>query len=488
MSAFISAEKEFLSYLEKEALLPHLRGGVLLGFSGGKDSSLLLALLSRLAKKEGFVLAALHVHHGIRGEEADRDAAFCQKMCEEMCIPFFLSYTDVPRIAAEKGEGIEETARKERYRLLLTVAEREGLSCVVTAHNATDNTETVFMHLLRGGGGNALCGIQPIRSLAPGAKVLLLRPLLCLTEEEILQAVSDGNVSFVTDSTNADTAYRRNYLRKELLPLLRAYAPKPERAVSRMTENLRSDMALLDEMAERAYARICRKDVLSRKGLAALPQPLAYRVLRLLHAKGFPELPLPERVHMDAFFACIDKTEHFSVSFPGGISAVAEGDTVFFSDGKSFSHSCMKLQLGENILLDGGKLYILEKGCLPQIENIYTLSIHAPLSSATIIDGLYVRAKEEGDAYRTCGVTHKLKKLFSDADIPPRVRGHMPVVCDQKGILWVPPFTLRDERNTEDDALYLVYVPPKELEDILTAVLEKKRLKKKNTRPKGAAK
>lgn len=473
MSGFDITENKFLSYLEKEGMRPLLAKGVLLALSGGKDSSLLLRFISRLAAKDGFPLVAFHLNHEIRGDEAERDAAFCADMCERLSVPLVSLRADVPTLAKQSGEGIEETARRERYRLLRDVAKENGLGTVLTAHNATDNLETVLLHLTRGGGGNAMCGIPPVRPLDGGDdSVLLLRPLLSLTAEEILLAVKEADIPYVSDSTNDDRAYRRNLIRGEVLPHLRKCNPSVERSVLRLTENMREDMRLLDSLAMRAFdeARVAGGISVSR--LREIEKPLAYRVLRRLHEAAAQDVPLPERVHVDALLVRLTEAGDFSLSFPGNIHAVREGDVLYFRVGAPFSHSRQSLHKGENILSDGGRLYVMEKDSPPADENIYTLSIQLPRAFATIEYGLYVRSRADGDVYRTGGMTRKLKKLFSDASIPPRLRAHLPVVCDTEGILWVPPFGVRDGTSSE---ARLLYAPPEALREELAPYLKKRK-------------
>lgn len=475
MSAFSTAETKFLSYLDKEGIRPHLETGVLLALSGGKDSSLLLSLLLRLRQASPFPLWAFHLNHGIRGEEADEDADFCAALCGRYGVPLVSLSADIPTLAKQAGEGLEEAARRERYRLLQRTAKEKGLGVVLTAHNATDNLETVLMNLVRGGGGNAMCGIPPLRPLsAQGEGTLLARPLLCLSAEEVLDAVTEAGLSYVTDSTNDDTAYRRNLMRREVLPHLRACNAAVERSVLRLTENMREDMTFLDALATDALDNARVPGGARARALLSLPRPLAYRALRLLHAERFPESPLPERVHIDALLCRLAEDGDFSVSFPGDIRAVREGDTLFFCEKETFSLVPQILHIGENVLSDGGRLYIMEEGSPPPNKNIYTLSIQAVSASATIEAGLCARSKTDGDAYRTRGMHRKLKKLFSDAGIPPRLRPHFPVVTDEEGILWVPPFGAREGK--EGRKLSLFYAPPAALLEEMWDCLARKQL------------
>lgn len=456
MSAYAHARTRFLEMLWKENMEEALSGGALLALSGGKDSVLLLSLFSEYAKEKKIPFAAFHLHHGIRGAEADRDKDFCHMLCLRLGVPFFSAFVSVPDIAKRTGEGLEAVARRERYRLLEETAKREGFTAVLTAHSATDNLETVLLHLLRGGGGNALCGIPPVRPL--GDALFVLRPLLSLSSEEITAALKERELPFVFDSTNADTAYHRNYLRCEILPRLSPLSPCPERAVTRMTENLREDMALIDRMAKDAFAALFDGETLDAQGYDALPAPLRFRVLRLFHAAHAENAPLPEQVHLHAFFDRLSRTGDFSVSFPGGVRIARVGTRLVWGDPPAFTHPHTKLKMGINRLADGSLLWLLEESSKPLPQIVYSLSIRSSLASATIEGELYVRSRMEGDAYRFGGMTHKLKKMFSDRKIPTHLRSRVPVLCDGRGILWVPFFGVRDDGVKSKGAVTAVYL------------------------------
>ena len=463
MTAFSQAEEAFLLFIEKKGMLPYIKEGCVIGLSGGADSVLLLLLTERLANKEGFPLYALHVHHGIRGEEADRDLTFTQSLCAERGIAFFSHRANVPALAAQSGEGIEEAARRVRYAAFCDTARACGAGAVLTAHHAGDNAETVLLNLSRGTGGNGLCGIPAIRF---EGNIPVLRPLLSLNREQIEGALESLGVCYVTDSTNTDTAYRRNYVRQELMPRFRSINPSFEKAMGRMCESLRADMEYLDGEAERLYQAAHKKGALEKDFLLSLHIAMRYRVLLLLYRTQFKDASVPSKVHMDAFFERLVRDGDFSLPFPGGITARVSGKNVYFSkDIQPFSHTRQAVGYGETVFTDGGKILLLEKGSLLPSSNVYNLSIHRDVSSATINGGLYIRAREDGDSYRFGGVTHKLKKLLSDAKLSREMREHLPVLCDDDGILWVPHFGVRNDgtKNGEQKNLTLYYIPPKTL-------------------------
>ena len=450
-------------------MLPHLAKGALIALSGGKDSVLLLSLFAAYAEEKGIPVFALHVHHGIRGAEADADAAFCRSLCERLSVPFSIAYTDVPTLAKERREGLEETARKERYRLLLAEAEKRGCLSVLTAHSATDQAETVLLQLLRGGGGQGLCGMPFVRPLSESVR--LLRPLLALTAEEISCAISDGGLSCVYDSTNADTALRRNYLRKEILPRLSTVTPSPERAVLRMTQNLKEDMALLDSMAEDALARVRCEGGISALALSDLPYPIGYRVFSLFYKEQKPCAPRPERVHVQALFSKLREGVDFSLSFPGGITLRAVGGVLRTSEEQEFIHPHTPVTVGCNLLADGSYLWLLEEGSAKPHANVYTLATRRTLAFATIEGGLYVRSRADGDSYAFGGMTHKLKKLFSDKKIPRHLRSRIPVLCDSRGIVWVPAFAERNDGVRCAHPMEALYLAKEDIPEGFSALL-----------------
>ena len=234
----------------------------------------------------------------------------------------------------------------------------------------------------------------------------------------------------------------------------------------RLSESLRADADYLDAEAKKAFSAIFKDGALDAEALLGLAPAIAYRALLLLYSLSFPDAPYPEKVHTDAFFERLAEGGDFEIPFPSQISAASSrGRVCFLKKREAFALERQKILIGENKLSDGGMLLLLEKGSMPQSANVYNLSIHRDLSSATINGELYVRGKTDGDSYRFGGVTHKLKKLFSDAKLSRAEKEHTPVLCDEDGILWVPRFGVRCDgsQNGEPKNLTLYYVPPKTL-------------------------
>ncbi len=192
---------------------------ILIGFSGGADSVCLFYILQSLEKEYELTLTAVHVEHGIRGEEALRDASFVEELCKKEGVPCFIEYVDVPALAKDAGLSEEEMGRKIRYELFERKAEQVGANKIAVAHHKNDVAETMLFNLCRGTGLAGMCALSPVRGN-------LIRPLLALDREEVEEYLRERQLKYCQDSTNEDTKYSRNYLRKEILPRLKMVNPK----------------------------------------------------------------------------------------------------------------------------------------------------------------------------------------------------------------------------------------------------------------------
>lgn len=232
---------EFSAHFATE--FPDLIGRkVLVALSGGPDSMALLHLLNN--PKLELELEAVHVHHGTRGEEADRDASFCQDICQQLSIPFHLR-----RISIEGAmpAGREGTWRQHRYQAFFELCRARGADAVATAHHKDDVAEGVLVQMLRGGGPRALAGI------AAQTASDVIRPLLPWTREELATWLRARGIRWREDSSNLDQRLLRNRVRHELLPALEAASPSLRQHLVHLAEALASTEAhLAHELAERA--------------------------------------------------------------------------------------------------------------------------------------------------------------------------------------------------------------------------------------------
>ena len=187
-------------YIEKYRLLSEDRP-VLVGLSGGADSVALLGVLVRL----GYPCIALHCNFHLRGEESDRDEAFACEFAESLEVPFHKIDFDTISYAGERHLSIEMAARELRYAWFEEMRERLGGQATAVAHHRDDNVETVLMNLIRGTGIRGMSGIRPRNGF-------IVRPLLCVSREDILAWLADQGYAYMVDSTNLSDAYTRNFI------------------------------------------------------------------------------------------------------------------------------------------------------------------------------------------------------------------------------------------------------------------------------------
>jgi tRNA(Ile)-lysidine synthase len=176
-------------------MLEQMRRGVLVGFSGGADSVLLLSFLYEMKSKgEQFPILACHINHMIRGDEADWDECFSTKFAKSLDIEFVSYHIDVPKMAEERSIGIEEAARNARYSKFSDIIKgRNDIDSICVAHNATDNAETILFNIIRGTGTKGAAGIPPVRDN-------ILRPLIYLPKKEITTVLDSFDIPYVVDS------------------------------------------------------------------------------------------------------------------------------------------------------------------------------------------------------------------------------------------------------------------------------------------------
>ena len=235
---------EIKRYIEANQLI-RPGDGVLVGLSGGPDSVFLLYALHTLQARMGFTLRAVHVHHGIRGAEADRDEAFSEKLCAKLDIPFQAVHVAAPAYAAQHGLSLEEAARILRYEALEAVRQQltqATAAWIAVAHHLDDQAETVLHNLVRGAGLRGLAGMENRRNH-------VIRPLLSIKREDILKWLKQYDIPYVTDSTNADPHYTRNRIRSTVLPELREINPEASAHIAHSAALLREADAFFHALA-----------------------------------------------------------------------------------------------------------------------------------------------------------------------------------------------------------------------------------------------
>jgi tRNA(Ile)-lysidine synthase len=225
----------------------HLRPGDRLcaAVSGGADSVALLLALHAANRQHkdalGTVLSAVHVHHNLRGDEADADATFVADLCARLEVPLHRIDVDVPEHIASTGETLEEAARNLRYAAFHELLSTGQADAILTAHTLDDQAETVLMKLLRGAWTDGLSAIHPVLVPDKPKTGQIIRPLLATRRSQIETYLHEHNQPWREDSSNADTHHTRNRVRHELMPLLRTFNPNLDQALANIAELAREE-------------------------------------------------------------------------------------------------------------------------------------------------------------------------------------------------------------------------------------------------------
>ncbi len=426
-------EKKILSAVKKYQM-QDIYSGAVLAFSGGADSSALLEYLSSRTKN----LVCVHINHMIRGDEADRDEAFARESAKKYGVKFICERIDIPRLSAERKTGLEETARKERYRVLYSVLDSNPeYKCIVTAHNADDNAETVLFNLTRGTGASGLIGIKPVNGK-------IMRPLIYLSKKEIIDYCLANNIEYVTDSTNFDTAYTRNHIRQNIIPRLKEINPDLLESVSRLGALVSYD----EEYFDREIDRIIRDNKIEEEMELSLLRSLDFSILsRLLRRQS------PIDLDYTSVNLCI-----------GLINSAQAGAYINLSDGVSFKieHGYAKFlktdELKSNefcVQLNDGLTYIDEIDTAISLNcdnepSGYELTTKIKLDGSKIDKPLYVRSRRNGDKIKAGKMTKRLKQILVDKHIPSHLRDKIPLICLDSDIICVPDIALADGYKGND--------------------------------------
>ncbi len=425
----------------------NIDSGVALGFSGGADSMLLLCYLyaRRKARGSSSAILAVHVNHLIRGESSYRDASFAAEVCEDIGIELITREIDVPALARETGIGTEEAARNARYSCFYEIKRgREDISAIALAHNSTDNVETMLMNMLRGSGPRGMCGIPPVRDF-------FVRPLIAVCASDIRALLDKFDIPYACDESNDTDDYTRNYVRHNILPLLGVITPSFEATVLRTSDNMRSVQELISSLSD-SVVRACLDSRFSVTPLRGSNYAVFSDALsRIVYHHTGTHL---EASHITAAYALVDKNE-FSLSIPGEYDLVCQRGICFFEpkNKKDTPDVNFVLTFGENRICGTNlTVYITDERGLKDIStNIYKFSISVALRGDIIENGVFLRLRSDGDAYKYGGHTHRLKKVFNDRNIPPYMRSLVPIICDSEGIVLAVGLPVADRARPTSD-------------------------------------
>ncbi len=439
---------------------------VLVGVSGGPDS---LCLFDALHQR-GYPLVGACLDHGVR-PEAEGEVRLVRRFVEARGCPFVTDRVDTMSFARSHTLSLEEAGRILRYRFLFQQAERYQAQAVAVGHNADDQVETVWMHLLQGAGLDGLTGMAYRALPNPWSEAIpLVRPLLGVWREDIEQYCRQHDLNPAFDRTNLDTAFFRNWLRQTLIPAMEARSPQFRRRLWQTAWLLRAERDVLEERAEELWAQVLLEEgqgflVLHRRAFLDLKVAYQRRLVRMALSRLLPDM-------RDVDFAMVQQVVDFcrcptassAMNLGLGLRAVMEEDRFYLAAKEADLPTWMWPQIpaeeSELVLPIPGVLE-LEAGWVLRADFAASqgegVQNRDPFRAWLDLGGrkpqLVIRPRRAGERFKPLGMggkSLKVSDLMINEKIPRRARDRWPLVCTGRDIAWVPGCRLSEDfRLTE---------------------------------------
>lgn len=378
---------------------------VLIGVSGGADSIALLEFFVSVKEKYDLDICVAHIEHGIRGEDSVNDAEFVENYCKKLGVNFYLKTIDAPNLAKKAKIGVEEYSRMARYDFFNTIE----CDKIATAHNLTDNIETLLFRLARGTGLKGACSIPAVRGK-------IIRPFIEVSSGEIRKWCNDNNIPYRVDCTNSDSAYSRNLIRLEILPLFEKLNANYQDNIENFISDVNEDYAFIDDYVKSIYPKIVKNNEIDLPKLNELDLSVKKRILIMFFDENGYSL---NRIHLQSVI---------DITLKSGKTQIKENIFAISAKGKiriaKFNDLNKKDEFVTKIL---------------NVDEFKDKNIDFYCDCDKIVGNIIIRAKQAGDRIKPAGrnVSKTLKKLFNESAYPIEKRDKKIVVCDDFGIVGV---------------------------------------------------
>ncbi|MGD2094135.1 MAG: tRNA lysidine(34) synthetase TilS [Phycisphaerales bacterium] len=435
---------------------------VLLAVSGGADSTALLFAMQALSAADVFdaELFCAHINHQLRGANADSDEDFVITQAKELNLPVITKRIDVRGYADCNKLSIETAARKLRIESLLEIARANNCRCIATAHHKNDNAETILQRLTRGTGYRGLGGIWPIRIFKNEFK--FIRPLLCVSRDEIIEYLKKRNLKWCHDHTNTDCTYRRNFIRHRLLPALQKDCKG----------SLIEQLSGLSEYARRFHQQLCQQSdelwpevadcdeqqiILDLNILSAQPPPVIIELVRKsLALLGSGEKDITQLHYENILHLIKQNISGKKLELPHGFIVQREYNKLIFKRDKEETN--IDTSIGESAELKiPGKTtfgeYLIEAKIIEADSSDFEKFKNEKTEFVEWFDldkikpPLFVRFRQTGDRFVPFGLDKEKKvgKFLTAARVPGHIRQKILIVCDSEKIIWVWPVRISEQ-------------------------------------------
>lgn len=412
---------------------------ILVAFSGGPDSVFALYFLQKYQKKYNIKLSAMHLNHLLRGNESDQEEIFASNFCRERNINFYSYKIDVKKKSKSEKISIEEAARKLRYDRLTKMAEQLKCNKIVTAHNLTDNTETVLLNLFSGTGSSGLSGI-------PIQRKNIVRPFLCLAKEKIIKYLEKSGTKFKVDSSNLSDDFKRNYIRNQILPLIRMKInPAVDEAIFRSMKNQNEKVNLkaFGYLIDKFIKKHDSKFVIDLRLADLFDGEIPGEILKVIFRDKFNlEFQHDDYVKLNSL---IKKQKGKIVNLKGNITALREDDSILIEHKIESDQVDKKLKVGHQLQI-GDKTIGIEK-VSPVVNFKKKISGEEFISADKLSPNFHLRNWLPGDSFYPIGMKSKKKvsDFLTDLKLPSSTRKNHLVLLNRNHIVWVVGLRISDK-------------------------------------------
>lgn len=415
---------------------------VLVALSGGPDSVCLLSILYNLKDYFNIEIGAAHVNHMLRGDEAVKDEEYAKAICSELGIKFFSKRVDINKISKDKGISHELAGREERYKFFEDISKAKGYNKIAIAHNANDQAETVLMNMMRGSGIEGLCGI---RSKREGG---IIRPIMCLSRNEIEEYCDSYKLNPRIDATNLENIYRRNKVRLDIIPYMKKNFNKDIiETLNRMANLLQIDNDFLEKECNNSYKKYCRKNkknLIISKDAFLIEKAILTRIIKKSFIEFSGKYTNFEMKHIYDVISLANNSTNKKINLPHGI--IAEN---VYGD--------IHLKYKDNIKSEENEIILIKENInnkeVQYGEYNISFSIisnknNIEFSNNVLIkyfdydkikERLIIRKRKNGDKMIPLGMkgSKKIKDIFMDLKIPVDQRDTVPILCFDNEVAWI---------------------------------------------------
>lgn len=459
--------KRFLKFI-KEKNIVKSGDKILVGLSGGPDSVCMLNLLCSIRDEEKIEVAAAHINHMLRGEEADKDEEYSKRLCESLGVRFFSKRIDINKYALETGKSSELAGREARYDFFDEIINKINFNKIATAHNANDQAETILMRIMRGTGLEGLGGIPVER------EGKYIRPILFMKREEVEKYCKENNLNPHIDATNLERIYSRNKVRLDILPYMKNnFNPNIVETINRMALLLQDDNEFIEGEVNKAYKDNCferENSIVISKNLFNIHSAIVTRVIRkALFAINKSNYDM-EMKNIEDIIELSNLGTNKRVDLPKDIYAEnVYGDIIIRKKEYIKNKLSNELTLNKKDILHNEVIFdeyiinfdlVNNKDIKQENDELIKKFDYDKINNVTI------RYRKDGDRITPLGMkgSKKLKDIFIDMKIPKEKRDEIPLIQFNDEISWIVGIKMSDKFKITKETKHILKVSVKRKE------------------------